>query len=354
MKRNGTLFALLMLVSLYALGCGEDVGSCDDPNEGRDTVLVDSTTVQYGGQAIINKSCASCHGSGATGDGRRGAPAGLDFDLVPADPDDPDQADGTQMNEAGETVVRLKPAVLAGLRARQRKVFEERNLIWQQVKDGLMPPDGLGAAFKRLASIFSSPEESPCTKGNAYPDITTKAAQDVLRNWLACGAPIVETNATQVTKNRSAGAAGYQYPSCSAAAGDAGPGGDGGVVITLEQVQEQIFDGACSGCHPSVDPVVDLTSADNSFEAFVMDTAVKCDANNKPYITKGRPDQSFLYELVSTDDPACSLRMPADGTKLSTAQIKLISDWITGGALRESDVDKSRNPLQGGLDAGVP
>ena len=50
------------LFSLFALGCGDDVGVCSDANLARDPVLSGSQ-VMYGGQAIVNKSCAGgrCH-----------------------------------------------------------------------------------------------------------------------------------------------------------------------------------------------------------------------------------------------------------------------------------------------------
>jgi hypothetical protein len=51
------LSATLLLLSLLALGCGDEVGTCSDENKARDPVLSGSV-VMFGGQAIVNKSCA--------------------------------------------------------------------------------------------------------------------------------------------------------------------------------------------------------------------------------------------------------------------------------------------------------
>jgi mono/diheme cytochrome c family protein len=342
MYRYRTLAATLAPLAFAALGCSEDVGPCKDPNQGRDTVLYGGS-IQYGGQAILNASCAPCHSEGAKGAMRQGAPEGLDLDLRPADPEDPEEASGVESNK-----VTLTQSTISRLRGRQRSVFEERDLIYDQVVRGLMPPDGLGAQFRKaIVSIFDSDDESPCTQGAAYAPTTAKASQEVLRNWLACGAPIVETTSPMVL-GRTAGAAGYQYQTCDgpvAPPGDGGvvvPAGDGGTgeggtvgpVITIQTLQTQIFEGsgACVGCHVKggVASIPDLSSAAASYESLLNGPLGDC---NKAYVTKGDPSKSFLYEVISVDKPSCGDRMPPGG-KLTTSQIKLISDWITQGAMR--------------------
>jgi hypothetical protein len=356
---TGALSASMLAVLALAVGCTEDVGECfsspTDMREGLDTVVVGGH-VEYGGQAIMNRACASgCHQSTVTGEGRHGAPAGLDFDLNPVEATATTES---AENDKGRTYSVLEPDAVNGLRERQRKVFTERNRIWQQVKDGLMPPDGKFEIFKKaVTSIFDSEEASPCTRGEAFKDLDAKSTQDVLRNWLACQAPIVESYGGPVEANGVAGKAGYQYLACEEGTtpeGDAGVGdaGSGGTVITIEQVWDDILDPAlCSACHPAVDDSVDLTTADKAYEALVLDTAIKCAKNNKPYVTPGDPSKSFIYEIVSSDTPACSQRMPQGGT-LTAAQLKKISDWITQGAKREADVNKSL-PMSGGLDGGM-
>ena len=242
MRLDRTLFAMLLSSFVHAAGCGDEVGPCDDVQDGEDTVLV-GNTVQFGGQAIMNLACASCHSSQAKGAARRGAPAGLDFDLLPLDPDDPALTDGTTVNAAGQTLVKLKPTSVAGLRQRQRRVFEDRETIFQQVKDGMMPPPGGEFdVFRSLARIVGTTNTSPCQADvGAFAPLSRKSSRDVLRKWLACRAPIVEINSSNKVKTKpegldllvgtsdagvapdagvtfvqAAGLAGYQYEVCEA------------------------------------------------------------------------------------------------------------------------------------------
>ena len=337
--------ALLLLLFPTSLACTEEVGSCDDPRVGKDTVVAGGF-VQYGGQAIMNQACATgCHASTASGSARNGAPVGLDFDLRPISED---EVEGTSANGNGDTVLMLTAEQVAGLRGRQRNVFENRNLIWQQVKDELMPPGGMFETFKSLVGIANSPEDTPCAAQRPYAPITEKRSMDVLRNWLACGAPIVETNGTAIEKSAVAGRAGFQYPSCGETGGDGGAGD----VITLERVQTEIFERtACAACHPAFNSgfKLDLTSVAKSYETLVLDTAVQCEG--KPYVTPGDPDKSFLLDIVAEEEPACSQRMPQGG-QLTSAQIALIRGWIEGGALRESDLTQRTSAGDAGIDAG--
>jgi cytochrome c5 len=327
MNTTRTLLAALFVSSIFAVGCGDEVGKCDDADRGQDTVI-SNEVIQFGGQAIINQACAGCHGSEVKGATRQGAPAGLDFDLLPVEEA---MAEGVAENKGGDPIVELKPEYLRGLRERQRIVFEERDLIWQQVKDGLMPPEGMGAAFRMLANkILDSDDDEPCTRGKPYKDITDKQSQDVLRNWLACGAPIVESQGPSVKKNLTAGVAGYQYMMCG---DEPAPVGDGGmpVVITLDDVQERVIDMACTTCHGGAIPP-DLSTADKSFEYFSTE---KC--NDKPYLdVAGKdPAKSYLHELVTKEKPACTAFKMPQGGSLSSTQLRLVEDWIKAGSPRE-------------------
>lgn len=338
---------LILLLSSSLAACGAEVGACEDPQLGKDTVLVNGS-IQYGGQAIMNLACAQgCHSSSAKGSAREGAPAGLDFDLRPIDPLG-DEIEGMVATDAG-TVLKIEDGVASGLRERQRRVFEDRDRIWQQVQDGLMPPGGAFASFKRaIMAIVNSDENSPCVGSRRnYEPITEKSSQDVLRRWLACGAPIVETTSEVVETNGAPGSAGFQYQSC----GDA-PQGDGGAsgAITIETVHQRIFE-QCVVCHsPDGEQAPDLETPEKTYTVLVGDGDVQC--NGKPFVSKGNPGQSYFYDIVAQARPGCSPRMPPGGA-LTTSELKLISDWIQGGALREADVMKSSSALPGALDGGV-
>lgn len=331
------------MICLAITGCSEGVGTCDDPYKGHDTVLVGGAggSLQYGGQAVLNVACAGCHGSEVTGKSRRGAPAGLDFDLFPVT----DLEDDTT-NMGGQAIAKLPDAQVTALRNRQRLVFEQRDVIWQQVTDGLMPPDGIGAVYRRLKNIFNTKEESPCLAAKAgYKDITEKPPQDVLRSWLACGAPIVEANTDKVDAQEGvAGLAGFQYPVCEG--GDAGTGEE----VAFETVYEQIIDTSCTGCHSPGATKPDLSTVDKAYAAFVEDDGIKCTSVGLPYVTPGVPEASYLYTLVTEERPGCGGRMPSGMPPLSSANLRLIRDWIASGALRADELEKSRREL----DAGLP
>ena len=327
MTSRAVCLSTTLVFSLLTVGCSDGVGSCDVDGRGRDTVLVGGT-VQFGGQAILNTSCANgtCHSSTARGARRNGAPAGLDFDLAPVDESD---ADGEDENKRGDVIVALTDRQVSGLRARQKRVVEQRDEIWDQVKSGLMPPNGLYAGYRQLRSIFDSDESEPCTRGKRFASTSDGAAQEVLRSWLACGAPIVEVNGAVVEKNATPGIVGRQYPMCG--------GSSPGEVITLGA----LLDGPlafCANCHPSQSPP-DLRDLDAA-SAMVTSTKAVCDG--KPYVTRGNPDESFLYDVLAKDDPGCGVpRMPLGG-ELSADQIQQVYDWIAAGApISEDDAESS-------------
>jgi len=321
MKRNRLLFAGLHVLAFFASGCADDLGACEGSLQGRDTVLVNNTVV-YGGQAIMNRACATgCHASGASGADRRGVPAGLDFDLLPIDEG---EAAGTR-KVGTATIVKLKSSQIEGLRARQKKIVEHRSLIWQQVQDGLMPPTGMFDAV--MNNIIASSEKAPCTEGKPYSKLPVAQTREVLRNWLACGAPLVETNGSKVDKTRVAGAAGYQYPVCKKAP-DA--------VITLESLFKTTLS-ECGGCHDggslsSPPEFLSLTSLAKSLRT-------KSVCGKKPFVTPGNPDKSYLLDLLEGPNPECNHeQMPKGGLgPLSARAIAEVSAWIEAGAPTTAD-----------------
>lgn len=322
MNRNEACIALVLL-SVGALGCTEDVGDCVDPREGRDTVVVNNM-VQYGGQAIINESCAGCHGTQVKGQARRGAPVGLDFDLFPVESE--------ELVGSGTPMLKVDEPVLTGLRGRQRRVFEQRNLIWAQVKSGDMPPDGVGAAYRALSRIFDSREADICRRAKrSYDGVFQKSSMDILRNWLACNAPIVEANGAPLDGKMEgvAGKAGYQYPACP------DPSADGGGIIPFETVYEEVLSG-CVGCHNGKQPP-DLTSMDTAFGALVEKQSSAGSCSGKTYVVPRDPTASLLLERL-LPNASCGTGIMPPGNPLSASQVQLVRKWITDGALREADV----------------
>lgn len=331
------LFATLIAsFSLYALGCGEALGACDNPNQGRDTVLVGGT-VMYGGQAIINKSCAGgrCHTSSATGDLRSGAPLGLDFDLVPVAES---EAEGETRNKNGETVVALTSHQRSGLQTRQQRIFDLRHRIWDQIRWGMMPPPGSQfSVFLELKSIFETEDQAPCEKGKAYSSLRSTRGQEVLRNWLACGAPIVETNGSVLTSSQdnpsgeTGGYPGWQFPICEAPVETDPDGKPAGV--SLETLLEGPL-ASCATCHPKSGPP-DFSSL-SKLAASLATEEEECDG--KPYVTPGDPEKSYLIDILSKESPGCGhSRMPLGMPAISESQLAQVEAWIAAGAPTTDD-----------------
>lgn len=137
-------FAAVLLGAALA-GCGPDLGECDMNALGGSDVP--GMLAPRAGQIAVNTSCAAgrCHSASATGENRVGAPAGLNFDVVPADP---------------------SPAELAKATEGAGVVHDQAEEMWELIDSGDMPPEG---------------QRAP----------PTAEQKEQIRNWLACGAQVV-------------------------------------------------------------------------------------------------------------------------------------------------------------------
>lgn len=139
---------MLTAIGLLALGgCGTDLGECDMTMLGGG--VQNGVLVAHTGQAIVGTTCASgrCHSQSATGELRFGAPAGLDFDVLP----------GAATPEA------IAVATRAGT-----NVVDWAEEMWELIDSGAMPPPPPSGAGE-----------------------LTGMDKEAVRNWLACGAEIV-------------------------------------------------------------------------------------------------------------------------------------------------------------------
>ena len=85
---------------------------------------------------------------------------------------------------------------------------------------------------------------------------------------------------------------------------------------TFLSVKEQVFKPSCLSCHSGPNPEMGIDLSDYS-KLMKLDFGV---------VTPGDPFNSTLYLNVQSG------RMPPGGPRLTDAEIKLISDWITQGA----------------------
>lgn len=166
----------LLVVAMWAGGCGPDLGECDE-EAARRVVYDEDGLPAYEGQALLQVSCgngAFCHSERATGAARFGAPRDVSFD----------------MNLAAASDAPAEAAV-ARLGAGQQDVIDYRDEIYCTVDDGTMPPwgDATVTVHENVPRYARVAADGSRTR---LPHVDTFEGLDILRTWLACGAPVVE------------------------------------------------------------------------------------------------------------------------------------------------------------------
>ncbi|MBX3246728.1 MAG: hypothetical protein KF901_06040 [Myxococcales bacterium] len=152
-----------------SLACAPELGVCDDAAAQR-VVYDDDGLPAYEGQALVHVSCGRarfCHSAAAEGADRFGAPAGLDFDVAIVSGDD-------------------EPA-LARLAAGRDQITRRPRAILHEVERGTMPPWGRATEIPHA----DSPRYRRAD-GARLDYVDSHEGLEALRNWLACGAPVVE------------------------------------------------------------------------------------------------------------------------------------------------------------------
>ena len=156
------------IAALLLCGCAPDLGECDIEVAKQVYYTDDEVRLPaYGGQALVEASCgggAFCHSEAATGPARYGVPAGLDFDVSIA--------------ETADQTARLRSGIA--------RVREWRSGVWREVHAGTMPPGEIGEAIRAGGLPYAE-----------LPPLPTAEGKEILRNWLACNAPIVERATTR-------------------------------------------------------------------------------------------------------------------------------------------------------------
>lgn len=160
------------LIAGLVVGCQPDVGTCDVEAAQAPIFYDEGGFPAYPGQALMEVSCGGgsfCHTQGIPSEDRFGAPLGLDLDVA----------------------VTVEPSEVERLSRARRVAWNLRHTIHAQVAGGLMPPPGAAgetalAAGARYVAFRGTPEE------RALPSVRSDEGLEILRNWLACGAPVVE------------------------------------------------------------------------------------------------------------------------------------------------------------------
>lgn len=302
-NQSASLFASLL--SLCFVGCGVDLGECDDALA--KTVYYDGLgEPAYSGQALMTASCGGaggfCHVSSARGAQRFGVPAGYDFDLVLA-------------SDSASTDV---------LRSGVDRVRDDREDIYASVESGRMPT--VDSFHANVAAYQSEGREG-------LPALTTDRGKNLLRNWLACGAPVVER-----TTDRPVGVA---------PVGDIRASGGVRLLATWDSLHANAIGPSCTQCHSGRSPSagLDLEDIDVAYDSLVGDGTgepagdAACGGGDRVLVVPGDPAASLLmHKLEGVDangDSVCGSRMPIDLEPLEEATIHAFRTWIENGAPRE-------------------
>ena len=261
---------------------------------------------------------------------RYGVPFGLDFDMNLA-------ADKTHAD------------VLA---RGQRIAYRWRHVIYQHVDHDKMPPPGIGEEVVEVGTPFVG-----------LPPISSAEGKEKLRNWLACGLPVIERNdarpagapvvgvivAAQTSTQCSAG-----EQLCNGACQDVSrnplhcgdcnsPCGEGALCedrqcvscgamdISFSNNFGAIFSNTCSGslCHAGPRPAAGLNLEPGVAYSSLVGVPSTCGI---PLVDPGNPTNSYLLNKLTGTDMCKGRQMPLRDSALSSATISKLAAWICAGA----------------------
>jgi hypothetical protein len=302
----------ILVVGGVLTGCGPDLGECD-VTAAKAVVYNPEGIPYYEGQALVRQSCAGsfCHAAGATGEQRKGVQHGLNFDVATAN-----------------SQSRLSDVL--PLRKGVAEIRDDAEDLYGQVESGAMPPGDEGKAAR--ASIAWRRSENGVLVDAALPDVSSNAGKEVLRNWLACAAPVVS-----VTDDAP--------PDVLAEAsefGDVRPPAGTSVQPTFESIYANVFTASCMSCHVSGGPYSSVQAVEFDTRELAHSTLVgadpfdggECDGRGE-LVTPGDCEGSLLYQKLlpegEMEDP-CGSPMPLGDQPVSAETLDAICEWIDMGA----------------------
>lgn len=342
---------LISFALLLSLGCQPDLGEAD-PAAAEEVVYDQNGVPAFAGQALMIQSCGAggyCHSRDIPLVSRYGAPAELTFDL-----------------RLASTTVDGDDAAMQRLSEDQRRVRDLAGAIWEQVTSGRMPPAGrVGDEYAAaVAGLRFDRVANDGTTFTPLPELDSDEGREILRNWLAANAPVIER--TQPRIDRLPVELGPCVPQCARTCVD----------VTWESIYAQIIRPTCalSQCHTRDDAqggldllgeaaVTDPASHEGalSVRARLLEggaTTPAClDAGQNTMLVPGDPEASLFHEKVAATGDLCGARMPAAGSPLTEQQVCAIREWIACGACAEPDdalvdpADPSRGTCAECLDA---
>jgi hypothetical protein len=250
-----------VLSSTLLTSCATNLGTCDENMLGGSSVA--GSAKPNDGQVVVEKTCAGarCHSSIAKGKNRVGAPAGLNFDVLPMDTSLPEL---TRISNAAKVV------------------HDKADSMWEEIDDGYMPPKNQG----RMLSTTD---------------------KEALRNWLACGAPVIDAPV----------AAGTDWTS----------------------IYASLTSNGCPACHgatPVGNNFMFGPDACTAYKAVVNAPAAAgglCAMSGLNLVVPMQPDMSLLLKKLEGTQP-CGSAMPLGTAGLgpTNAGVMALRSWIMMGA----------------------
>lgn len=326
---------LACFIGWFTAGCEADLPPCD-PVAARNVVVLDAPSdvsaddgvPMYEGQALLHVSCGAgslCHATDATGELRGGAPSVVSFDVAPAcigrtcSPDEVEQ--------------RGLEASVAHVRSHARRFYD-------LVDRGRMPPGAAGArVVTRAGAVRELPSNlATLSDGALVPGLETRAGRLAFGNWLACGAPVVQTV-------RDPDPSHFPGDACATGGSDVGDCVTrlpfvrdtiavcaGTLVPSYDALFDRIIAPLCAeSCHGYETPrasLVRLGDRDATF-ATLLDQAV-----DDPLVIPGNATGSHIVHHL---EGLFSLEVMPPGLitgRLSHEATAAMREWINAGALR--------------------
>jgi len=355
MRKTAVLF-MAVCGALLGAGCEAELGACDD-DAARTLVYDEEGNPSFAGQALINGTCAGafCHSSEAKNgvdptdpNKRNGVPGGFDFDLPIVGGETDDVAVRTSLDRA---------------RAHQALIADNAASIWEAIESGDMPRKAptVDPFAKFHEPIFAFDRAAAAEERVEVPGLDTPQGRELARNWLACGAPIIDRLDTTVVPAGvvPAGQSAGRDPlrrctsdldcdldeKCYVDLGECASKPDWPNLFASVIVSRC----AVEGCHGGIPPgrmeptgmlLLDPDDSDVSYDDLVAVAsmgAVCIDAPRTRVIANDAMDSLLIKKLEgdgSPDGAECGDRMPQGGPYLSPATIAAFREWIDTGALR--------------------
>ena len=310
----------------FLVACTPRVGTQCDIDLARTVAYDLGGSPAYVGQSMLITSCASngafCHSDSAPN--RYGAPYGMNFDPVLADnPRFPHEPDGA-----------------AHLYAAQLASHHLRDDIFGQVVSGAMPPGSLGRTV--VAPSYRTYVDASDATGTAVPALSSADGREILRNWLACGSPVIEARTEPAPINCMHDSECVTQRCVASVCQPVGAAQPGRAVTSphWQSIYATIITPTCalSPCHSvqsaAVSGALDLSSPAIAYAALVNRPASTASCGTR--VVPMHPETSFLVQKLRGTQAAgsCGDAMPIGGM-LTADQIAAVQTWITNGAMMD-------------------